>query len=211
MDLRNNTVFGWVLGAGIVALGLTSLTGLYYRAERPEKMGFAIAGVAVAEGAVETPIETLLASADLAAGEASFAKCATCHSINAGGANGIGPNLHGVVGSNIAAHAPGFSYSSALQGVDGNWDFANLNAWLTSPRRFANGTTMSFAGLSDPQERANVLAYLNSQGSNLPLPAAPAAPAAPAEGAAPTDGAAAPADAAAAPATPAAPPAAPAN
>lgn len=203
MDLRNNTIFGWVLGAGIVALGLTSLTGLYYRAERPEKMGYAIAGVASAEGEAETPIETLLASADLAAGESSFAKCVTCHTINAGGANGIGPNLHGVVGTDIGSHAAGFGYSSALQGAEGNWTFAALNQWLTSPRRFANGTTMSFAGLSDPQERANLIAYLNAQGSNLPLPAAPAAPA---EGATPAEGAAAaPADGAAAPATRAAP------
>jgi cytochrome c len=207
MDLRNNTVAGWVLGAGIVALGLTSLTGLFFRSERPEEGGYAIEGVASSTESAEVPVETLLASADLAAGEASFAKCATCHSINAGGANGIGPNLHGVVGTDIGSHAAGFSYSAALQGAEGNWTFANLNQWLTSPRRFANGTTMSFAGLSDPQERANLIAYLNSQGSNLPLPAAPAAPA---EGAAPAAGEAAaapPAEGAeaAAPAAPAAP------
>jgi cytochrome c len=208
MDLRSNTIFGWVLGAGIVALGATSLTGLYFRGERPEEMGYMPAGVASSEEA-EVPLETLLAQADVAAGEQSFSKCAACHTINAGGANGIGPNLHGVVGASIGGRAAGFSYSAALSGHGGNWDFASLNAWLTSPRRFADGTTMSFAGLSDAQERANLIVYLNSQGANLPLPAAPAA-AAPAEGeaAAPADGeaAAAPAEGAApAAAAPAAP------
>jgi len=84
-----------------------------------------------------------------------------------------------------------------------------MNAWLTSPRKFAPGTKMSFAGLSSPEDRANLIVYLNAQGSNLPLPAAEAT-AAPADGAAPAEtaaatpaaeGAAAPAaDAAAAPA-----------
>lgn len=194
MDLRNNTIFGWTLGAGIVALGLTSLTGILFHSERPEKMGYEIAGVA-ASGAAEGPsLEALLASADVAAGQAVFDKCTACHTITPGGANGIGPNLHGVVGTNIGSHAAGFSYSSALQAAEGDWDFTALNAWLTAPRRFANGTTMSFAGLSNPVERANLIAYLNAQGSNLPLPAAPAAPA---EGEAPADGAAAPAEGAA--------------
>ena len=72
----------------------------------------------------------------------------------------------------------GFAYSDALKGVPGNWTFEALDAWLASPRKYAPGTKMTFAGLSDPQERANVIAYMNAQGSNLPLPAADAAPAA---------------------------------
>lgn len=175
MDNRNNTIFGWVLGASIVALGLTSLTGIYFRGHSPEEPGYVIAGGEGGGGAAEGPaFETLLASADLAAGEQVFSKCAACHTVNAGGANGIGPNLNGVVGRAIASHG-GFSYSAALGEKGGNWDFAALNEWLASPRRFANGTTMSFAGLSNAEERANLIAYLNSQGSNLPLPAAPAA------------------------------------
>jgi cytochrome c553 len=97
MDLRNNTIFGWVLGAGIVALGATSVTGLYFKSERPEKLGYEIAGVAAAGEDSGPPLEALLAQADIAAGEASFGKCVACHSINAGGANGIGPNLHGIM------------------------------------------------------------------------------------------------------------------
>jgi len=189
MEDRFNTIAGWTLFAGIVGLGLSSLSGHYFKADkphRPHKMGYVIEGV-VEEGgetAAAVPIETLLATADAAKGEATFKKCMACHTITPGGANGIGPNLNGVMGKPVGKHAAGFAYSADLSGHGGNWDWANMNAWLTSPKKFAAGTKMSFAGLSDGQERANLLVYINSQGSNLPLPAAPAA-AAPAEGAAP--------------------------
>ena len=183
MDNRTNTIAGWVLAGGIAALGLSIVSGMVFKSERPEKMGYPIEGVAAegeGGGAAEVPIATLLASADLAAGEASFkGKCATCHTINQGGATGIGPNLYAAVGK-AHGHVPGFAYSDALKSVPGNWDFEALNAWLTSPRKYAPGTKMTFAGLGNAEERANVIAYLNSQGSNLPLPAAPA-PAAAAE------------------------------
>lgn len=195
MDDRFNTIAGWTLFAGIVGLGLSIVSAKYFHAdkpERPETMGYAIAGVEEeGAGAKEVPIETLLAKADPAKGEAIFAKCTSCHTINAGGANGIGPNLHGVVGEPIGQGVAGFAFSDALKSKGGNWDFAKLNEWLTSPKAFAPGTKMTFAGLSKPEDRANVIVYLNSQGSNLPLPAAPAADAAPAD--AKATGAAAPA------------------
>lgn len=177
MDDRNNTIAGWVLGAGIVALGAGIISGEYFHAERPEKMGYPIEGVEETAGggaAAEVPIETLLASADPAAGEKAFAKCAACHSINKGGANGVGPNLWGTVGK-PHGHVAGFAYSSALKGKPGVWDWANLNAWLKSPRKYAEGTKMTFAGISDGKDRANVIAYLNAQSdSPLPMPAAAA-------------------------------------
>jgi len=197
MDDRFNTIAGWTLFAGIVGLGLTVASSMYFGADkhhRPDPMGYAIEGVAAeGDGAKEVPIATLLASADVAKGEATFAKCASCHTINAGGANGIGPNLHGVVGEAIGKGVGGFAFSDALKSVGGEWTFDKLNDWLKSPKAFAPGTKMTFAGLSKPEDRANIIAYLNSQGSNLPLPAAPAADAAPAEG----DAAAAPAEGAA--------------
>jgi len=212
MDDRFNTIAGWTLFSGIVALGLASVSSHMFMAdknERPETMGYKIAGVVSSEkgAAAEVPIETLLASADLAKGEATFKKCASCHTVNQGGANGIGPNLYGVVGEAVATGRGGFAFSDDLKKAGGKWDWTALNHWLTSPKSMAAGTKMTFAGLEDPQERANVIAYLNSQGSNLPLPAAPAAAAAPAEGAAAADAAAKPAEgaAAAAPAAPAKP------
>lgn len=185
MEDRFNTIAGWALGSGIVALGLSIVSGMYFQADkdhRPHEMGYAIEGVAAEGGAEEVPLATLLAAADPAKGESVFKKCTSCHTINSGGANGIGPNLFGIMGKAIGKHAAGFAYSSALSGHGGDWTFDNMNAWLTSPKKFADGTKMTFAGLGNPEDRANLLVYLNSQGSNLPLPAAPAAEAAPAEG-----------------------------
>ncbi len=190
MDDRFNTIAGWALFSGIVALGLSSLSHKYFEADkthRPEKMGYEIEGVVSSEGGeTEQPIEALLATADPAKGEQVFKKCASCHTINPGGATGIGPNLNGVVGKAIGSHAPGFAYSDALKSHGGNWDWTNLSDWLHNPKKFAPGTKMTFAGLSSGEDRANLIAYMNAQGSNLPLPAAPAeAAAAPAaEGAA---------------------------
>ena len=189
MEDRFNTIAGWTLFSGIVALGLSSLSGHYFEANkehRPHKMGYEIEGVVSSEGGAvaAVPLATLLAAADPAKGEATFKKCTSCHTINSGGANGIGPNLYGIVGKPIGKHAPGFAYSTDLAGHGGNWDFANLNDWLASPKKFASGTKMSFAGLGSAEDRANLIVYLNAQGSNVPLPAAPAA--------APTEAAAAP-------------------
>ena len=182
MDDRFNTTAGWVLGAGIIALGLSSISSRYFHADkehRPEKMGYEIAGVVSSEGGAtkEEPIEARLAAAAPAKGEATFAKCKSCHTIDAGGANGIGPNLNGTMGKAVGGHA-GFAYSDDLKKVGGSWDWAKMDAWLKSPKAMAAGTKMTFAGLSDGAERANVIAYLNTQGSNLPLPAVPAAEAA---------------------------------
>lgn len=163
---RFNTIAGWTLGAGIVALGLASLSGRYFHADkehRPEQMGYAIEGVSSEEGgAAQVSIEALLAAADPAKGEATFKKCTSCHNADQGGANGIGPNLYGVLGEPIAAGRGGFAFSDALKGKGGTWDDATMDAWLTSPKAFAPGTKMTFAGISDAQERANVIAYLKS-------------------------------------------------
>lgn len=207
MDDRFNTIAGWTLFGGVMALGLSSLSSHYFMADkdhRPEKMGYVIEGVEAAGGAaaaVVAPIANRLAIGDLAKGEATFAKCKACHSVDQGGANGIGPNLWAVAGKAKAAH-PGFAYSDALKGKGGNWDFASLDEWLTSPAKYATGTKMSFAGLTDAQQRADVILYLNSKGANLPLPAAEAAPAAaaPAAGAPAADASTAPATEAPAPA-----------
>jgi cytochrome c len=180
MDDRFNTIAGWTLFAGIVALGLSSLSGHYFLADkdhRPEKMGYVIEGVEAEGGegaAAAEPIAARLAKGDVAKGEATFAKCKACHSVAQGGANGIGPNLWAIVGAGQAAHG-GFAYSDALKGKGGKWDFASLDEWLTSPAKYATGTKMSFAGIGDAQQRADVILYLNSQGSNQPLPAAEAA------------------------------------
>ena len=104
MDDRFNTIAGWVLFAGIVALGTSIVAGEVFLQERPEKMGYPIAGVAQeGEGAAaaEQPIEVFLAKADPAKGQQVFNKCMACHNADKGGANQLGPNLWDVVGEPI--------------------------------------------------------------------------------------------------------------
>ena len=177
MDDRFNTIAGWTLFAGIVALGGSIVAGETFKSERPEEMGYPIEGVVVeGEGRAEAekPIAFYLASADAAAGEQVFKKCTACHNADKGGANALGPNLWGMLGAPVGK-GHGFAFSPALSGVGGTWNWNNLSAWLASPKKFAPGTKMTFAGLSNPQDRANVIAFLNSRSDGpLPLPAAPA-------------------------------------
>src|SRR3954447_24218555 len=181
MDDRFNTIAGWVLFAGIVALGSSIVAGEYFHSERPEKMGYPIAGVAQeGEGgaAAEQPIEAFLAKADAAKGAEVFKKCGACHNAENGGPNQLGPNLWGVIGEPVG-QGKGFPFSDALAKKGGTWNWDNLSQWLTSPKAFAPGTKMTFAGLGNPQDRANVIAFLNTHSdAPKPLPAAPAAPAA---------------------------------
>jgi cytochrome c len=179
MTDRFNTIAGWTLFAGIVALGLSIASGMYFgtdKPHRPHEMGFPIEGV-VEEGAAEEgpALATLLATGDAAKGEAIFAKCAACHTITQGGADGIGPNLYGIVGKPIGKHAAGFAYSGDLAGHGGDWSYENLDAWLKSPKAFAAGTKMTFAGLGNPEERANLILYLRENGGGPALPEPPAA------------------------------------
>ena len=180
MNDRNNTIAGWVLFAGVVALGGSIATGEIFHSGRPEKMGYPIEGVeAEGEGGAEAeqPIAFYLATADAAKGEAVFKKCAACHNVDPGGANALGPALFGTMGKQLGHH-PGFAYSDALKGVGGTWDWDKMSAWLANPKKFAPGTKMTFAGLSNPQDRADIMLFLNSRGGTLTIPPPPAADAA---------------------------------
>ena len=176
MKDRQNTINGWVLFAGVVALGASIVTGEIFHSERPERMGYPIEGVAVeGESAeAEKPVAFYLATADAAKGEAVFKKCAACHNADPGGANALGPALFGTMGKPLAHH-PGFPYSDALKGVGGTWDWDKMSAWLSNPKKFAPGTKMTFAGLSNPQDRADLMLFLNSRGGTLTVPPPPAA------------------------------------
>lgn len=185
MSFRSNIIAGWILAACFVALGLFIVSTKAFHSGRPEKMGYPIEGVVEDAGggaaaAPEEPIATRLAAADPAKGADVFKKCASCHTVAQGGANGIGPNLWGTVGEPIGQGKGGYAFSDVLKGKGGKWTFDELDKWIANPRGYASGTKMSFAGIANGQDRANVIAYLNTQGSNLPLPAAPAADAKPA-------------------------------
>lgn len=114
------------------------------------------------------PIAERLRTADPAAGAVAFRACTACHTIGEGGPDTDGPNLFGVVGGPVAGRRERFAYTSALRAVGGVWDAAKLDAWLTDPQKLAPGTKMAFAGLPDPKQRADVIAYLAAQGGRLP-------------------------------------------
>jgi cytochrome c len=176
MNDRHNTIAGWVLFAGIVALGSSIVSSEVFNSHRPETMGYPIEGVEVEGEAGEAakPIEFYLASADPAKGEQVFKKCTACHNADKGGANALGPNLWGVLGEPVGK-GHGFAFSDALAGKGGAWDWNSMSEWLANPKKFAPGTKMTFAGLGNPEDRANVIAFLNSRSDTpKPLPAAPA-------------------------------------
>jgi len=112
------------------------------------------------EAEEEVPFEELLASASIEDGAKVFRKCTACHKVEAG-ENATGPYLHGVVGRDIDA-AQGFEYSGALEQVADVWTPENLNGFLEKPSAWAPGTTMGFSGLNKPEDRADVIAYLDS-------------------------------------------------
>jgi cytochrome c len=98
-------------------------------------------------------------SASYDSGKRVFAQCRSCHTIEAGAPSRVGPNLHGVFGRKIAT-APNFSYSPATQGADFVWDAAQLEQWLANPQTFLPGNRMAFAGVRNPEQRRDVIAYL---------------------------------------------------
>ena len=202
-DLKWNKIFGAGLATAFVIIGVQQVTQAVYSSEPPEKMGYFVDVPEEAAGgeAAVLPIDwgTVLPTADLAQGEAAFARCKSCHTVNAGGANGIGPNLYGVLGRPVAGHA-GFAYSDAMvahKGEAPTWSLDALDEFITAPARDVPGTKMSFAGIRDEETRINLIAWLRTQGSTgyaIPAPDPARQPgAAPAEGAAPaaTEGAAA--------------------
>ena len=176
-----NKIAGWILTAAIAVLGLILVTGEIYKPVKLAKPGYIVQGVeevaaAGAPAAVpDKPVAFFLASASVDKGAEIFKKCAACHNAEKGGAAGIGPNLYGVVGG-PHDHMPGYAYSDALmKTASAKWGFDEMNAWLTNPKGYVAGTKMAFAGLGKPEERAAVIAYLNSKSDRpLPLPPVPA-------------------------------------
>jgi cytochrome c len=164
-----NKIIASVLTAMIVAMVSGILAGQLVRPKELAKPVFMVAGAAqtaaapaeAAPSALE-PIEPLLAKADPKRGEQLAKVCAACHTFNKGGANKIGPNLWDVTDENIAA-VPNYQFSAALQADKGEkWDPQKLNKWLHNPQSFAKGTKMTFAGFPKAQDRADVIAYLDT-------------------------------------------------
>jgi cytochrome c len=171
-----NKVAAAVLSAALLAMLTGFIAKQIYHPRKLENPAYEIAA------GVEAPttqtasapsgpgeIGPLLAKADPANGEKAAKKCAQCHSFEKGGPNKIGPNLWNIVGAKHAAHE-GYSYSGAMQSTPGNWDYESLNMFLYNPRAYISGTKMTFAGVKNDQERADIIAYLQTLVDNPNAP-----------------------------------------
>jgi cytochrome c len=180
-SLEGNKIFAALLTAGIIGVGSAVVSGILYHPHELEEPVYKVE-VAATEGGGEgaggeeaaaeaKPIAELLAAASPEKGEAVAKKCTSCHSFDKGGANKVGPNLYGVIGRPIGSHE-GFAYSEALAGKkDQPWDYQHLSDFLTSPKTYAPGTKMSFAGIAKDTDRADLIAYLRTLADQpAPLP-----------------------------------------
>lgn len=166
-----NKTFMALLLVGTATLGGNIVASeILFKPTKPAKPGFEVAvappGGQQAAPAAAEPTKSMaevFASANAANGPAVFRQCATCHTINKGGANGAGPNLFGIIGRGHAS-TPGFNYSAAMRAKASEpWTLEAMYAFITNPRRAVPGTTMSFAGIRSEQQRADLMAYLREQ------------------------------------------------
>lgn len=181
-----NKVAGAVLGAVLFAVGSGFVAELIYHPKPAGKAGYDLPepqpeSGAPAEAAKVEPIAVRLASANVEKGQGGTKACQACHSFEKGGPNKVGPDLWEIVERPKGSHG-GFDYSAGLKEKGGTWTYDDLDHFLASPKGFIKGTKMAFAGISAPQERANVIAYLRTlSDSPKPLPAAEKAEAKPAD------------------------------
>ncbi|MGH7093002.1 MAG: c-type cytochrome [Stellaceae bacterium] len=167
-----NKIIASVLTAIIVAMVVGILSNFAIHPEHLTKLAYTPPGAAggapppteaSSKPAGPPPIAPFMAKADLKHGEQVAKVCEQCHTFQKGGPNKIGPNLFGVVANENIASVPGYTFSSALLKDKGEkWDPEKLNIWLQHPQHFAPGTKMTFAGLPREQDRADVIAYLQS-------------------------------------------------
>ena len=176
MFLLDYRVYGALFGAILFALFLGIFSNALVVAQPANPPGFDLpsgaAPVKAAAPVAAVPLPTLLAKADPAKGQALTKVCATCHSFEKGAAAKVGPDLYGVVGRPKGS-AAGFSYSDAMKAKGGDWTFADLDSFITSPKTFVSGTKMGFGGEPDAGKRADIIAYLRTlSDAPVPLPAA---------------------------------------
>lgn len=174
----NSFEFNKITAALLVSLLIAMVGSLVSESViHPAKLPANVIGITVDKGGSSAadekkelqPIMPLLATADIEKGKEVAKKCAQCHTFEKGGATKTGPNLWGIVGGKIA-HAADYAYSAVFkEKAGGTWDFETLRKYLYKPREFMPGTKMSFAGIIDDKELANLLVFLNSM-SDSPQP-----------------------------------------
>ena len=171
-----NTIAGCVLASALFAMVCGKVSNALVHPHKLEKPAIAVSNDAPQSAAAPAtaelpPIGPKLASANVDAGKALFAKqCSTCHTVDKGGPNKVGPNLWGVVGRKKGSHE-GFSYSTGMQEKGGDWTYEDIDHMIFKPTAYVRGTKMAFAGLPKEQDRADVIAFLRTMADTpQPLP-----------------------------------------
>jgi len=171
-EFEIDKVLGFVLGTLLFVQALRIIDGAFLPSKPHEVALNAEQGKGTGEAVNDPQFDRLLASASAERGSQVAKQCGVCHNFEEGQGPKIGPDLYGVVDRPVAS-VNGFNYTPALKAKGGKWTFAALNKWLTNPRADVPGTAMTFAGLSNEKQRADVIAYLDSLSKNpVPLPKA---------------------------------------
>lgn len=146
-----------------IAVFATIISSLLYQPKVMVKRGFQIElsanGTAVKKEVKLVDFATLMKNADLKKGKKTAKKCASCHTFNKGGKAKVGPNLYKIIGKKRAAMS-GFSYSKAMKAKGGKWNRKSIDQFITKPKDFIPGTKMGFRGIKKPQDRANLILFL---------------------------------------------------
>jgi cytochrome c len=167
-----NTMAGCFLASALFALVLGKVSNALVDSHPLAKPAIAVPEAAADAGPVPSaelaPIGPKLKDANVEKGKALYVQqCFTCHTVDKGGVNKVGPNQWDIVGRKKASHE-GFSYSSALQAKGGEWTYEDINHMIFKPQAFVRGTKMAFAGLPKEQDRADLIAYLRTMNDNPP-------------------------------------------
>jgi cytochrome c len=180
MNFELNKIFGALLGVAIFVMGIGFIAQAVYSSRLPASPGYVIvvpdapADAGAAPAVQVEPIAVRLAKANVGKGEGAHKPCLACHAFEKGGANKQGPGLWNVVGNQKGVH-PDYKYSATLAELSAKgekWTFENLDGFLENPKKYSPGTTMGYAGISDPQKRADLIAWLREQDDTPePLPA----------------------------------------
>jgi cytochrome c len=169
-----NTVAGCVLASALFAMVVGKVSNAVVHPHMPEKPAIAVtdaepaSATAAAPAAELPPIGPKLKDANVEKGKALFQQqCFSCHTIDKGGANKVGPNQWDIVGRKKASHE-GFSYSSAMQAKGGDWSYEDINHMVFKPQAYVRGTKMAYVGMSKEQDRADLIAYLRTMNDKPP-------------------------------------------